>query len=389
MRSIVKSESKDLPWRVIFIITGLNTGGAEMMLLKLCSQLDRRRFEPYVISLSEKGVIGPRIEALGIPVNTLGMRLGRPSLTGLLRLRKLVSTLCPNLIQGWMYHGNLAATLAAGSAPVVWGIRQSFYGLDKERMLTRWVIWLSAVMSRYPRTIVYNSRTSAQQHEKFGFDTSRTCIIPNGFDTEVLNPDKYARISIREELELSQNIVIIGLIGRYHQMKDHRNFLNAAALLVKEFSDVRFLLAGCGVDEDNPALKSMVAEFGLDGLVLMIGERNDIPQLNAALDIASSSSAWGEGFANVIGEAMSSGVPCVVPDVGDSAWIVGNAGKVVPRSDPVALAAAWKSLIQLNQTDRQALGNLARQRVIENFSLKSVVKQYEDLYESCIAKEGI
>ena len=377
-----------LPRRLIFIITGLATGGAEMMLLKLCSKLDRRRFAPTVISLSDKGMIGPRIEALGITVFALGMRPNHLSLTGCLRLRKLISTMRPNLVQGWMYHGNLAASLAAGSrSPVVWGIRQSLYGLENERVLTRWVIRLGAVMSRrYPRAIVYNSRTSAQQHEAFGFDTSRSCNIPNGFDTEVFHPDEYARISVRQELGLDDNIVLIGLIGRYHPMKDHRNFLNAAALLAKEFPDVRFLLAGCGVDAKNPALAAMIAESGLGDRVLMLGERKDIPELNAALDIASSASAWGEGFANVIGEAMSCGVPCVVTDVGDSAWIVGNTGKVVPRSDPVALATAWKSLIMLGRDECQALGILARQRVIEKFSLESVVKQYEDLYEGLIVR---
>ncbi len=387
----MKQEPDVLPRRVIFLITGLRTGGAEMMLLKLCSKMDRRRFALSVISLSDKGTVGLSIEALGIPVYTLDMRSSRPSLTGWLRLRKLVLTLRPNLVQGWMYHGNLAASLAAGnSSPVVWGVRQSLYGLDNERVLTRWVIRLGALMSRrYPRAIVCNSLTSAHHHEEFGFDASRTCIIPNGFDTEVFHPDEYARISIRQELGMVDNVVLIGLIGRYHPMKDHRNFLNAAALLGKKFPDVHFLLAGCEVNADNPALSAMITEFGLSDRVFLLGERKDIPQLNAALDVASSASAWGEGFANVIGEAMSCGVPCVVTDVGDSAWIVGDTGKVVPRQDPVALATAWKSLIILSRDERQALGILARQRVIEKFSLDSVVKQYEDLYESLIAQVRI
>ncbi len=372
------------------MITGLTTGGAEMMLLKLCSKLDRRRFEPCVISLSDKGLIGPRIEALGIPVYALGMRPGRPSLTGFLHLRKLVLALRPDLIQGWMYHGNLAASLVARSGSVVWGIRQSLYVLNKERVLTRWVIRLSALLSRrYPRAIVYNSRTSARQHETFGFDTFRMCIIPNGFDTLIFRPDENARINIRQELGLNDHVILIGLIGRYHPMKDHRNFLNAAALLCKEFPDVYFLLVGCEVTRDNPALSAMIAEFGLSSRVFLLGERKDIPQLNAALDIASSSSAWGEGFANVIGEAMSCGVPCVVTDVGDSPWVTGSTGKVVPQRDPIALAAAWKSLIMLGQAERQSLGIQARRRVIEKFSLESVVKQYEDLYESLIARTGI
>jgi len=375
-----------LPWRVIFIITGLPTGGAEMMLLKLCSKLDRRRFAPYVISLSDKGVIGPRIEALGIPVYALGMRPSRPSLTGALRLCKLILALRPNLIQGWMYHGNLAASLAARRVPVIWGIRQSMYGLGKERPLTRLVIWLSALMSRYAVAITYNSRVSARQHEAFGFAPSRTCIIPNGFDTDVFRPNENDRLGIRQGLGLSDNALLIGLIGRYHPMKDHANFLAAAALLAKRFPNVYFLLAGNEVNADNPGLASMILELGLNDRIILLGARNDIPQLNAALDIASSSSAWGEGFPNVIGEAMACGVPCVVTDVGDSAWIIGGMGKVVAPGDPAALAAAWDSLIMLGRDERQALGLLARQRVIEMFSLESVVRQYERLFERMIAE---
>lgn len=386
----MSQDSSALFRHVVFLTTGLSTGGAEMMLLKLCSRLDRSRFAPSVISLSDKGAIGPRIEALGVPVYALDMRPSRPSLSGLRRLRKLVSTLRPDLIQGWMYHGNLAASLTAGNRPVVWGIRQSLYGLDKERVLTRWVIRLGAVISCYSRAIVYNSRTSARQHEALGFDASQGSTIPNGFDTETFCPDENARARIRRELGLSDNAVLIGLVGRYHPMKDHRTFLNAAAILSKESSgEVYFLLAGREVDRGNPTLGAMIMEFGLEGRVFLLGEREDIPQLNAALDIASSASAWGEGFSNSVGEAMSCGVPCVVTDVGDSAWITGDTGRVVPPSNPGALAVAWKSLIALGRDKRQALGLLARQRVIENFSLGSVVKQYEELYEALIARAGM
>jgi len=385
----VKLDSDDNLRRLVFIVTGLNTGGAEIMLLKLCSKLDRHRFVPTVISLSDKGVVGPRIEALGVPVYALGMRPGRPSLIGLFRLRKLISTIGPDLLQGWMYHGNLAASMVVSKGVVVWGIRQSLYSLDKERLLTRWVIRLGAVMSRLPRAIVYNSRTSSNQHERIKFDQSRTIVIPNGFDTDVFRPDVKARDDIRRELGLDDNAVLVGLIGRYHPQKDHGNFLNAAAILNKEFPDVHFLLAGNQVNSDNPVLGSLIVELGLGDRVLLLGERTDISQLNAALDIASSASAWGEGFANTIGEAMSCGVPCVVTDVGDSALIVGDMGRVVPPGDPGALAREWKSLILLSSEDRRLMAANVRKRIIENFSLASVVKQYEELYENLIAKEGI
>jgi glycosyltransferase involved in cell wall biosynthesis len=120
--------------------------------------------------------------------------------------------------------------------------------------------------------------------------------------------------------------------------------------------------------------------------VHLLGERLDMPRLTAALDIASLSSAYEEGFPNVIGEAMSCGVPCVVSDVSDSPWIVGDSGRVVPPRNPEALARSWKDLIELGREERKALGETARSRVIECFSLASVVEQYERLYESVVAE---
>jgi glycosyltransferase involved in cell wall biosynthesis len=379
----------DVLMKVLHVITGLNTGGAEMMLYKLLSHIDSSKHEARVLSLIEGGAMRERIQSTGIPVDSLNMRRGIPSFSGLRRLREIVRRYRPDLIQGWMYHGNLTASVAAwfchDNPPVVWNVRQSLYDLDHERSLTRWVIRANARLSARTHAIIYNSRTSAHQHEAFGFDANRTRIIANGFDTEVFRPDERARAGIRRELSVTDDSILIGLIGRYDPMKDHRNFLDAAALLGKDFPNVRFLLAGGAVAAGNSELGAMIEALGLGGRVFLLGERNDIPQLTGALDIATSSS-WGEGFANVVGEAMSCGVPCVVTDVGDSAWIINDTGRVVPPRESESLATAWKALIALGRDGRQALGWRARQRVIDYFSLGAVVQQYEDLYECLIAR---
>jgi glycosyltransferase involved in cell wall biosynthesis len=376
--------------KITFLITGLATGGAEMMLYKLLSHIDRRKHEARVVSLIGGGPIRERMLSIGIPVDSLNMRRGLPSFSALRQLREIVCRYHPDLIQGWMYHGNLAASVAGwfcrNAPPVVWNVRQSLYDLKYERTLTSWVIRANAGLSARADAIIYNSRTSARQHEEFEFDASRTRIIPNGFDTDVFRPDEYSRSDIRRELGVTDDGILIGLIGRYHPMKDHQNFLNAAALLGKDFPDVRFLLAGSKVDACNSTLCAMIDALGLGGRVFLLGERKDIPQLNAALDIASSAS-WAEAFPNVVGEAMSCGVSCVVTDVGDSAWIVGDTGRVVVARDPGALAAAWRDLLALGHDGRQALGARARQRVIDYFSLGAVVQQYVDLYESLIARQ--
>ena len=165
-------------------------------------------------------------------------------------------------------------------------------------------------------------------------------------------------------------------------MKDHANFLRAAALLLKEFPDVHFILIGSGVDRENQVLHQLIQDLGLFNRIHLLGERSDMPCLTTALDIATSASAYGEAFPLVVGEAMSCEVPCAVTDVGDSAWIIGNTGRVVPPRDSEALANAWKDLIELGAKGREALGKAARARIIEHFSLDAVVAQYERLYEN-------
>jgi glycosyltransferase involved in cell wall biosynthesis len=297
-----------------------------------------------------------------------------------------MSQLQPDLLQGWMYHGNLAAQLARGcllkSVPVLWNIRNSLYSLDYEKTATSAVIQLCAKLSDFPQQIIYNSQVSATQHEKIGYRATKRSIVPNGFDTEIFVPSLDAFNSVRQELRIPIDTTLIGLIGRYAPEKDHANFLQAAALLLKKFPElnVQFVLVGSGVDENNQILYRLVQELGLIQHTHLLGEREDIPRLTAALDIASSSS-YTEAFPNIIGEAMCCAVPCVVTDVGDSARIVGDTGRKVPPRSPQLLTAAWKELLDLGFEGRQLLGNAARSRIVECFSLSAVVSQYETLYE--------
>lgn len=359
------------------------------MLLKLCSRLDRRRFTPSVLSLCAEGTLRPRFEALGVPVYDAGMRRGRLSARGMLTLRRQILMLRPDLVQGWMYHGNLAAMLLARKLPVVMGIRQSLYQLENESLLTRCTIRLGAWLSHYAASIVYNSHMSARQHEAFGFSSARRLVIPNGFDTESYCPHPGNRQAVRQELRIHSDMVLIGLIGRYHPMKDHGTFLSAAALLSQRFPMVRFLMAGTSVDATNNKLVNRIEQLGLSQRVLLLGERNDMPRVNAALDIASSTSAWGEGFANAVGEAMSCGVPCVVTDIGDSAWIVGDTGRVVTPRNAEVIAQAWSELIELGRSGREELGRQARRRIMDAFALGSVVRRYEELYEKLITRSEV
>lgn len=376
--------------RVLHVISDLSTGGAEMMLYKFLSRSDRKRFSPVVLTLKDRGELRKRIEMLDVPVYSLAIRYGVPTPISIWRLIRLLRQVKPDVIQGWMSHGNLTAQLgrlfSPGRVAVVWNIRQTLDSLHREKPLTRLTIRLGALLSGKPDVILYNSRTGLAHHEAIGYRVDRTLLIPNGFDVTQFAPSAVARHSVRAELGVAPATLLVGCIARYHPVKDHPNFLQAAATLLKTLPGVQFVCVGKGVDWDNNALRQLVRELKLTGRVHLLGERHDIPRIAAALDIAVSSS-FDESFPNVVGEAMSCGVPCVVTDISDLPRIVGDTGKVVPPRDFGAMATALRELVEIGPRGREALGRAARARIEDCFHLDSVVAKYEALYEAATSEE--
>lgn len=383
------SNSKKSPIKIVHIITDLAAHGAQMVLYRLLSRLNRDYYDSVVISLRDGGELVEKIQSLGVPVYTIGIKNSIPTPGQTYFLIKTLSQLKADLIQGWMYHGNLAAQVSnffvSENIPVVLNIHNCLYSLEYEKKITRYVIQLSAFLSSLATGIIFVSNVSKRQHEQLGYFSPNTIVIPNGIDTGQFVPSQKARSAIRAELGLSNHSLLIGLIARFHPMKDHKTFLKAAALLLEQVTDldIHFVLAGKDINWENTFLSKSITQLGLTTRMHLLGERNDIPSLTAALDISSLSS-YSEAFPNVIAEAMSCGIPCVATNVGDSAYLIGQTGYLVPPRDPLALANAWKQLIDLGQEGRVALGKLARLRIINSFSLDNFVVQYEKFYQTII-----
>lgn len=378
------SEIAMVPLKILHLITGLHVGGAETMLAKLVARMDRARFSNVVVSLIEPGPIAERIRESGIAVLSLGMKRGVPTPAALIRLARILRKHKPAVLQTWLYHADLLGLICgklAGIRHILWNLRCSDMLAHSSRS-TVLTCKACASLSRWPDAVISNSEAGRALHVSLGYRPRRWLLIPNGFDLKRFAPDAASRLSVRTELGLSASTLLIGLIGRYDPMKDHANFLQAARLLGRGHPDVHFLLAGRDVTSSNPDLSRMIKEYDVASAVHLLGERSDVAQLMAALDMATSSSAYGEGFGNIIGEAMACAVPCVVTDVGDSAAIVGDTGAVVAPRDSEGLAGAWKRLIEAGPEARQRLGESARLRVQENYSLERIVRRYEELYLS-------
>lgn len=377
---------------ILHIITGLNTGGAETMLYKLLTKADRTAFYPEVISLTSVGPIGEKIKALGIEVQALGMSRGVPDPRSIFRLGRLLRQKRPHLIQTWMYHADLIGGLAAklaGGVPVIWGIRHSNLDPEGNKRTTIWTAKACARFSnRLPNKIICCSEASKRVHAKLGYNSQKMIVIPNGFELSSFVPDPEAKLSVRKELNIPDDALIIGLVARYDPQKDHQNFIQAVSILKDHIFrtqyKIHFMLCGEGVTWENRKIAEPIEKTGLRQQFHLLGRRDDMPRLTAAMDIASSSSSYGEGFPNVVGEAMSCEVPCVVTDVGDSALIVGDTGYVVPPRDSKALAQTWIKLIEMGHEGRKKLGMAARERIMENFNLENIVDRYETLYKEIV-----
>ena len=367
--------------RVLHIITGLGQGGAESVLFRLVTYPEAD-VEHVVVSLTDEGIYGERLRAAGIAVHALGMKRGRVSLGGFLALRTLIAATRPDAVQTWMYHADLIGGLAArlaGVRAIAWGIRNSGEHLERSSRSARMVLRACALLSgRIPKAIVCAAQKSAQRHADKGYARERMVVIANGYDLSRYAPDGEARVRMRAQWDLPQDVPAIGCVARWDPLKDHANLLRAVAALVRDGRDagLRCVLIGRGMDPANAELAALIDRLGLRDRLVLAGPSDDVPAAMNGLDLHVLSSC-AEGFPNVVAEAMACGVYCVVTDVGDAAYIVGDAGVVVPPEQSEALARGIETALrEVASRGRERAGEAGRARVLENFDLVRMVHSY-------------
>ena len=369
--------------KILHVITSLSTGGAERAVYNLLQGGIANKHNCHVVSMMDEGTVGKKIKKLGVPVTSLGMKKGMPSFYSLKKLRSVVRKEQPDVIQGWMYHGNLAAWLAkkytSKKTALVWSVRHSLYSLSEEKVLTRQVIRANRFCSACPDTILYNSHLSKTQHENFGFSSKNGLVIPNGVNTKQFMFSESDRTRLCNELSIPMDAVVIGHVARLHPMKDHALFLRASVALAKQHPKVYFVLVGRGVCVEDKSLHNQIP-LEIRYRFHLLDERDDIASLMSVMDIVSSSS-YSEAFPNVLGEAMSCGVPCVATNVGDSQVIISKYGIMVPPRNEEALTAGISKLVIMPEKERKKMGRSARKHIEDNFALEAIVGKYIEMYD--------
>lgn len=376
------------PIRIAHVVTNLEIGGAETALERLVTSLDPAVFDNTVWSLRSVGTIGQRLRDRGIAVHAVDLRASGALVKGWRSLRQQVRGFAPDVLQGWMYHGNIAASALSRKlsqpARLSWNVRGSLSALSREKLSTRLLIRASCFFTGSVACIVNNSSSSVQDHVRLGYPHDRWCVIPNGFDTERFRPRVQEREALRRQFGLPPTgTVLLGVLGRHHPIKGHEFFIEAVTMLARQGHAVAGVLAGPGWEPHSAAARR-VQQLGM---FHCLGAIEGVERFLPALDVLCLPSL-SEGFPNVVAEAMSCGVPCVASKVGDVPDIVGTTGEVVAPGSADGLRAALEKLVLAGEQSRLTRGLEARQRVVQHYSHARMLNAYERLYVDLARQVG-
>jgi glycosyltransferase involved in cell wall biosynthesis len=334
--------------KILLLCRSLSYGGTERQISVLAQSLSQKGHEVSIAVFYANGELEHDLHLLGIPIIDLKKSGRWDLLSFFVRLLKAVQRFRPQVIYGFLGTSNILTIFLKPLFPMVlmvWGVRSSNVDLKRYDWLHLFSYHVECWLSNFADKIICNSRAGMEYAAANGFPRQKMSVIPNGIDVERFKADAKERLRVRREWGVSHDEKLIGLVARLDLMKDHQTFLKAAAMLSSEEPNVRFVCVGDGPDDYKKGAYQLAQNLGLDGKLLWVGARNDMVAVYSALDIATSTSL-GEGFSNVIAEAMACGVPCVVTDVGDSAFIVGTTGIVVPPSNPDLLCAGLLRMLK-------------------------------------------
>ena len=347
--------------KIVFITPGVGIGGAEKQLASLAKGLSQNGFFPLIIALSHSER-GQRLSDFdGLQVVEINCQKTSEVASAMWKIRGAVKDHEADVIQGWMYAGNIMASIIGlGIEPRVY---HSLRASDMDTKRYGRMIKLNAFLSKYTDGVIANSQAGAEHHISCGFPSGNMLVIPNGIDTKKFFPDKKSGASIRQELGLTDNAQLVLYAARVDPMKGHQAVVSVAKLC----PDIQFVFAG-------KATELLDVPKNVHGL----GIRDDMPKLYNACDWILNISKFGEGFPNVIGEAMACGIPVCANDVGDSWRIMGDHGHRLGTGSPEAVAEQLRSLVKRQPSVLE--GKRIALHISKHFSIAKMVSSYSSLY---------
>lgn len=371
--------------KILHVVPSLGQGGAERVLAGLLSS-QRLDVDHHVISLLAEE---PFFKLEALAVETLGLTRESPltqAVGTVHRLRRRVNSIRPDLVHGWLYHGNAFSAGAVGlGIPILWSIHNSTLSATSSKPLTRLLNHAGAALSRWvPKRILYCSEAARDVHEQNGYEPGRSVVVYNGVDLSAFRFDALRRARLRAALELAEHEFAIAAIGRFDQQKNHGLIAKAFALTASRVH-ARLLLAGAGCSPDNTGLSTMLEAVGIRDRSTLLGARHDMDALLSACDVAVIGSSYGEALPMIAIEAAAAGLPIVTADIGDVARFAEQPDDVVPCEDAVAMSAALLRVhARRARSVRQEHLDEARAEMLEPYSLEHMSRAYLELYRGLI-----
>lgn len=367
--------------KICHVITSLDIGGAELVLYRLLLAQPELKNDVMVISLTKVGRVGEQLQQAGFTVISL-QAIGALSLiSAVYKLAVIFKKNKPDIVQSWLYHADLVASLSAvlGRAPhVIWGIHTC--QLPKRKPMTRLIMKSCALLSSViPERIVCVAEAARQLHICNGYQAAKLTVIPNGFNLADYQSSTEYKSLCRKRLGIAENVLCVGVIGRWHPDKGQDIMLNAISLLQDRFPEVIFIFAGRGCDSSNEAFLSLVRHCPLPQNIIALGERSDITDILQALDVFCLPSRT-EAFPLALGEAMCASLPVVATDVGDVRYMTGDLAPLVEKDNIEQLATGLVEMLACTVAERKSLGKKLQQRASTFFSIESMVENYQELY---------
>ena len=373
--------------KILHIITSLLDGGAEGVLYRLCTNDTNN--EHMVISLRGKGKYGELLTNQGVKVLTLNMKPKKFSIFAFLKLIKILKNENADIIQTWLYHadflGGIAARLA-GKKNLIWNIRHSDFNKKyTKKSLVILIKILSKLSYFLPKKIISCSKNSIKLHTNIGYQSNKMNYVPNGYDLQMFKPNPQRKLLIKNKFNIKNRFTLLGNIARFHPQKDHVNLLQALSIVKKNKIPFKCILVGFGIEKKNKILNNLIQKFNLKNELILLGQQSKINVIMNEIDVNILASGYGEAFPNVVAEAMASGTPCVVTDVGDSSLIVGDTGWVTRTSNSKELANNIKKAINKSKSKKwNYLCLKARKRIVKKFSIKKMIVSYNKIWQQTL-----
>ena len=369
----------------MFMISGIERGGAENQLIQLSATLVDRGWAVTVLSFlpASPTSFASMLQDSGVTLVTLRAdTISRKAVT-LMQATQAVRRFRPDVLVGFMFHGMIAARVVGRIAriPVI----VSSFRNERDAPRRETILRLS---DRLSHAVTVNSPAVAGSLVRLGVATNdKLTVVPNAIDFgRFVSVDRHQRL--RAKLGLRADEFLWLAVGRLDRSKDYPNLVRAFKRLTALQPDARLAIAGEGALE--PDVRRLIRDLDLVERVTMLGLRVDMPEIYQACDALVLSSAW-EGMPNVVLEAMASKIPVVATNVGGVSEVVrdGHTGFVVPPGDHVALSDAMVRMMALPEDVRRSFGESGYAAVRSEFSIEKVVDQWEDLFKRLLRDKGV